>query len=186
MFDTTYVSKTLPLCPTEAAGIADLWHWGLDEISVGSRFVRAVDRLWVGAELSSVSPDPSAIRHTAGILWVCGRPVRVEFEIATWSATATTVAIRPVGRASIASTGRYARAAYRAVERVTQSLMLTHEHTEARSASFRAVRDVLLDRTFQWPARPGREAVAFASTSTARPGSPVVAAGSRFVQTTSS
>jgi hypothetical protein len=120
MFDTAYVSRTLPLCPTEAAGIADLWHWGLDEISVGSRFVRAVDRLWLGGELSSVSPDPSAIRHTPGILWVCGRPVRVEFEIAAWSATATTVAIRPVGRASVTSTGRYARAAYRAVERVAR------------------------------------------------------------------
>jgi hypothetical protein len=184
MFDTAYVSKTLPLGPAEAAGIADLWHWGLDEISVGSRFVRAVDRLWLGGELCAVSPDPSAIRHTPGILWVWGWPVRIEFEVAAWSATATTVAIRPVGRTPVTSTGRYARAAYRAVERVTQSLTLTQEHTVARSASFRSVRDVLLDRKFQWPARPGREAVAFASTPPA--GSPVVEAEGRFVQARSS
>jgi hypothetical protein len=161
MFDTAYISKKLPLCPAEAAGITDLWHRSLEETSIGSRYVRASRGLWVGAEMSSESSDPYSVRHSAGVLFVLGRPVRIELEIAQWSETETTVAIRPRAGMSILGTERYATAADRALEAVVEALARTKASASARTSSYRTVRDALLDRKFQWPARTGRDSVPF-------------------------
>ncbi len=64
MTDTAPVSSRLLLRPADAGGIADLWHRGLDETSVGSGYVRAVDGLWLGSDLvparSRGRPGPGA------------------------------------------------------------------------------------------------------------------------------
>jgi len=186
MFDSDYISKNIPLCPTEASGITDLWHRQLGEVSVGSRFVRAADRLWLSGEVRPGAHDQWPIRHIPGILWVRGRPVRVEFEISAWSATTTTVALRPQGWASIIDSERFGEAAYRAVEKVAGSLMVTHEVTLARTASFRSVRDVLVQGTFPLPDPPRRIPVPFVSLPAARRRSAPVITDGRYVQSRSS
>jgi hypothetical protein len=172
MFDTAYISKKLPLSPAEAGGITDLWHHSLEETSIGSRYVRASRGLWVGVEMSSESPDPYSVRHSPGVLFVLGRPVRIDFEIAQWSETETTVAIRPRAGMSILGTERYATAAHRALEAVVEALAQTKASASARTTSYRTVRDALLDRKFQWPARTGRDSVPFPSPVPAYAGDP--------------
>lgn len=172
MSDTAYTSKKLPLCPAEAGGITDLWHHGLEETSIGSRYVRAGRGLWLGAEMSTESPDPYSVRHSPGVLFVLGRPVRIEFEIAQWSETETTVAIRPRAGMSILRTDRYAAAADRALEAVVEALGQTKASATARTTSYRTVRDALLDRKSQWPARTGRDSVPFPAPVPAYAGDP--------------
>ncbi len=160
MFDTAYVSKKLPLCPAEAAEVTDRWHRSLNETSVGSRYVRGTRYLWVGRDLDVDSPDPMSLRHTPGVLFVLGRPVRVEFELMEWSTTETTLAIRPRAGASIIRTERYATAALRALEGVVEA-MATETTVAARIPSARSVSDALLERKLQWPARTERDIIPF-------------------------
>ncbi|HXQ62629.1 MAG TPA: hypothetical protein VN796_09865 [Acidimicrobiales bacterium] len=160
MFDTAYVSKKIPLCPVEAAAVTDLWHRSLNETSIGSRYVRGTRYLWMGRELSSSGPEGSALRHTPGVLFVLGRPVRIEFELTEWSATETTVAIRPRAGASIIRTERYASAALRALDGVAEALAWAQ--ASARTpVPVRSVSDALLERKLQWPARTERDIYPF-------------------------
>jgi hypothetical protein len=186
MFDTSYISKNVPLCPTEAAGITDLWYRQLDEVSVGSRFVRAADRLWLSGEVGPEAPEQWRIRHIPGILWVRCRPVRVEFEVSAWSATTTTVALRPQGWSSVIDTERFGEAAFRAVEKLAHSLTLMHELTLARTASFRSVRDVLVERKLQWPAASERNSGPFVPAPAPRRRPAQVTVDDRLVQSRSS
>jgi len=163
MFDTAYVSKKLPLCPAEASEVTDRWHRSLNETSVGSRYVRGTRYLWVGRDLSADSPDPVSLRHTPGVLFVLGRPVRVEFEVSQWSATETTLSIRPRAGASIIRTDRYATAALRALDGVAEAMAQTESVAPALAPApaVRSVSDALLERKLQWPARTERDAFPF-------------------------
>ena len=178
MFDTTYISRNIPFCPAEAATIADEWHRRLGETVKGSRFIRCADRLWLSTEMSRVDASRLGVRHAAGLLWVGGFPVPVEFELTAWSTTATTVAIRPRSTTTVISSGRYAAAAYRALEDVAQSFLITREGRSARADSYRSVRDMLLERKFQWPARTVPAPVPFLRSSPAKE-SPRVTVASR-------
>ncbi len=178
MSDTAFVSKTLLLRPAEAGGIADLWHRGLAETSVGSRYVRAGGGLWLGSDLMPADPDPAGLRRAPGILWMRCRPLRIEFGLDAWSETQTSVSIRPRALPSVVGTGRYARAVWRALEEVAEGLLQTNATVVARTASRRSVGEMLLDRKFEWPARAGRAAVPFEPGP--RPLPPVrIGAGSR-------
>jgi len=176
MFDTAYVSRNLPVCPAEAATIADEWHRRLGETAKGSRFIRCADRLWLRTELSPVDGDRLGVRRAAGILWVGGRPRAIEFELSVWSTTATTVAIRTRSTRSVIRSRRYAVTAYRALEDVAQSFLITRECRNARADSYRTVRDILLERKFQWPARTVPEPAPFPRPSPVEEKSPRVAA----------
>ncbi len=161
MFDTAYVSKKLPLCPAEAAEVTDRWHRSLNETSVGSRYVRGTRYLWVGRDLSADSPDPDSLRHTPGVLFVLGRPVRVEFEVSQWSATETTLAIRPRAGASIIRTDRYAAAALRALDGVAEAMGHAESVAAAPARAVRSVSDAMLERKLHWPARTERDVFPF-------------------------
>jgi hypothetical protein len=177
MSDTAYISRNVPLCPAEAATIADEWHRRLGETAKGTRFIRCADRLWLSTELSPVDSDRLGVRRASGILWVGGRPVPIEFELSAWSTTATTMAIRPRTTRPVFRSERYATTAYRALEIVAQSFMITRECRSVKADSYRTVRDILLDRKFEWPARTDR--VRFPFPSHAVEESPPVPAGSR-------
>ncbi len=151
MFDTAYISENLPLCPAEAAAIADVWHGGLGETTTWSHYVRGAERLWLGAELQRVGADRFGVRQVPGILWVRGLPVRIEFEMSAWSTGVTTMAIRPRGRLSIAGRSGYVEAAYRAVRDIARCFMETKESVETKQASSRAVTETVSERTFAWP-----------------------------------
>jgi hypothetical protein len=179
MFETAYISRTLPVGPAEAATLADDWQRRLGETARGSRFIRYVDRLWLSRELGPVEADRLGVRRAEGLLWVGGLPVPVEFELSVWSSTATTLAIRPRCPWPLARCGRYAAAAYRALEDVAQSLLITRECRSARAESYRTVREILLERKFQWPARTVPEPVPFPRLSPVEEESPRVAAASR-------
>jgi hypothetical protein len=179
MFDTTYISRNLPFSPAEAATVADEWHRRLGETAKGGRFLRCADRLWLSTELGPVDTDRLGVRRAEGLLWVSGLPVPIEFEMSVWSTTATTLAIRPRGQWSVARSGRYAAAAGRALDEVAQSFLITRQCRSARAESYRAVRDILLDRKFQWPARTVPEPVPFPRFSPVKEESPRVAAASR-------
>ena len=168
MSDTAYISRNISLCPAEAATLADEWHGRLGETAKSTRFIRCANRLWLSTELGGVDSDHLVVRHAAGILWVGTRPVPIEFEMSVWSSTVTTVAIRPRSRSSVIFSERYATAAHRALEYVVQSLMITRECRSARAGAYRSVRDTLLARKFEWPARHG---------AAADPVPPTVAAG---------
>jgi hypothetical protein len=163
MPETAVVSRTLLLRPADAGGIADLWHRGLDETSVGSRHVRAAAGLWLGSDLISVEPDPfSGLRRAPGILWVRCRPVRIQFSVDAWSETETVVSIAPRALPSVVRTERYATAASAALEVVANGLMQTNATVVARTARrSRSVAEMMRDRKFEWPARAGRDAVPF-------------------------
>jgi len=152
MFDSTYVSTTIPLGPAEAATVADHWHRRLAQTAKASRFVRGADRLWLAPELGPVEADRFGVRRAPGILWVGGLPVPIEFELTVWSATTTVLAIRPRGRTPLFGVGRYTTTAHRALEYVAQSFLITRECLSVRTEPYRSVKDALLERKFQWPA----------------------------------
>jgi hypothetical protein len=179
MFDTAYISRKLPVSPAEAATLADEWHRRLGQSTPGSRFIRYADRLWLSTELGPVDSDRLGVRQAAGLLWVGGLPVPIEFEMSVWSTTTTTLAIRPRGTWPVIRPRRYAATAYRALEHVTQSFLITRECRSARAESYRAVRDVLLERKFQWPGRTVPDPAPFPRPSQAEEESPRVRAVSR-------
>jgi hypothetical protein len=154
MFATTYISQKVPFAPAEAAAIADLWHARLGETR-WSHYVRGADRLWLGAELSRVHADRSGIREAPGILWVRGLPVPISFELSVWSTGMTSMAIRPRGRVPIVSRPSYDDAAYDALQNIARCFADTKESVATTKASYRAITETVLDRTFAWPTVSG-------------------------------
>jgi hypothetical protein len=178
MSDTAYISRNLSVCPAEAATLADEWQRRLGETAKGSRFIRYGNRLWLSSELSPIDGDRLGVRRATGLLWVAGRPRRIEFEMTVWSTTTTTLAIRPRSPKPVVFSLGYAAAAYRALEDVSQSLLITRECLNARADSYRSVREILLDRKFEWPARAVPDPAPFPRPAPVEEGSPRVTAAS--------
>jgi hypothetical protein len=179
MIDTAYISRNISLCPAEAATVADEWHGRLGQTAKSRRFIRCADRLWLSTELDGVDSDLDVVRHASGLLWVGTRPVAIEFEMSVWSSTVTTLAIRPKSRSSVIFSERYATTAHRALEYVVQSFMITRECRSARAEAYRSVRDTLLERKFEWPARTVPQPTPFPRPSQVEEESPRVTAASR-------
>ncbi|HEY5250344.1 MAG TPA: hypothetical protein VIJ09_01705 [Acidimicrobiales bacterium] len=118
----------------------------------------------------TIHADRLGIRQTPGILWVRGLPGPIEFELSVWSPTVTTMAIRPRGLVSMVGRPSYHAAAYRAVQNIARCFVDTKESVETLKASYRAVTETVLDRTFTWPTPSGE-------TSSLRP--TVTTAGGR-------
>jgi hypothetical protein len=179
MSDTAYISRNVTVCPAEAASLADEWQRRLGETAKGSRFIRSADRLWLRTELRPVDSNRLGVRQAQGLLWVGGRPVRIEFELTAWSTTETTVAIRPRGLRPVTGSQRFGAAAGRALDEVIQSLLITRECLSARADSYRSVRETLMERKFQWPAATVAEPVPFPRPGKVEEESLRVTAGSR-------
>lgn len=179
MIDTAYITRNISWCPAEAATVADEWHRRLCETAKSGRFIRGVDRLWLSTELGGVDSERLVVRRALGLLWVGRRPVPVEFEMSAWSTTATTVAIRPRSQSSVIFSERYATTAHRALEYVVQSLMITRECRSARAEAYRSVRETLLERKFEWPARTVPQPTPFPRPSQVEEEPPRVTAASR-------
>jgi hypothetical protein len=117
MFDTVYISKTLPLPVEEAGRVVDRWHSRLGRACRGLPFLRAGRRLWITPCLQGPTTDPFVLRRGRAVLWVGIRPVRVEFELVSVPGTAS-VAFFPRSLPPVIESGRYERAIHKAVDDV--------------------------------------------------------------------
>ena len=118
------------------------------------------------------------MRHAPGLLWVGGFPVPVEFETDGLVDHGDHGGHQAPGHHDGDLFRALRRAAYRALEDVAQSFLITREGLNARADSYRSVRDMLLERKFQWPARMVPAPVPFLRPSPAKE-SPRVTAASR-------
>ncbi len=119
MFGSAHASTQIPVRPSDGAAVADHWRGQLGQAPV-RRFVRPAARLRLWDGSSSSEPDPTPLRPIPAVLWVRGRPVSVYLELSAWSATSTTVAIRPRRLSLLIGTQRYATAAHRALDGIAE------------------------------------------------------------------
>jgi len=138
MFDNAHASMQIPVRPPDAAAVADHWRGQLGRAPV-RRFVRPAARLWLWDGSSSSEPDPTPVRPMPGVLWVRGRPVWVYLELSAWSATSTTVAIRPRRLSLLIGTQRYATAVHRALDGIAEGLRRADEALEDGRARLRCL-----------------------------------------------
>jgi hypothetical protein len=136
MSTSAYISRRLNLCPTEANAAITAWHRSLSRASNAKRFVRLPRGLWLATEPDRSSLDPLRVYAVPGVLWIGGRPLRIELEFTMWSSDACEAAIRPSGLAWPVHTQRYARRVTALLEGVVDSLVAP---TVAGDANVRAV-----------------------------------------------
>jgi len=120
MFDTVYVSAQIPSCASGAASAISDWHRTLTTSVLGRP---AAKNLWVAAEFIPQGANPHTVRRIAGCLLVWGVPVRVEIELAIWSADSCEVGLRPFNLRWPVSTERYRQAALSAVTEVAKGIV---------------------------------------------------------------
>jgi hypothetical protein len=137
MSTSAYISRRLNLCPTEASAAISAWHRNLSRANNASRFVRLPRGLWLATEPDRSSVDPLRVYAVPGVLWVNGRPLRIELEFTIWSSAACEAAIRPSGLAWPVHTERYARRVTALIEGVVDALVAP---SVAGNANVRAVR----------------------------------------------
>jgi hypothetical protein len=119
---TTYISIRLPSSPLAASEAIDAWHQRQPKLWRRSHLVRSRHDLWLRSEFDGEGADPTQLRRTSGVLWLQGRPVRVEFELSVWSDSITTMAIRPVRLRPVAWSDRYARSVERSLSAIASEL----------------------------------------------------------------
>jgi hypothetical protein len=137
MNTSAYISRRLNLCPAEASAAITAWHRNLSRANNAPRFVRLPRGLWLATEPDRSSVDPLRVYAVPGVLWISGRPLRIELEVTIWSSAACEAAIRPSGLAWPVHTQRYARRVTALLEGVVDSLVAP---TVAGDANVYAVR----------------------------------------------
>jgi hypothetical protein len=131
MFDTVYISKTLPLPVEEAASVVDHWHMRLTRACRGLPFLRAGRHLWMKPDLRGPTADPFALRRGRGVVWVGIRPVRVEFELVSLPGSAS-VAFFPCSLSPIVESRRYEKAIHGALDDVTAGVSGTQRFRDSQ------------------------------------------------------
>lgn len=125
MFDTVYISRPLPLAPSEAESTWDRWYSSLP-LTLTHR-VRPCRGLRTRPRVGAANADHLVLRHVRGTLWVLGRPVPVELELLVSSREATEVGLRPFHMQWPVTTTHYMESAFRVVQDVSDQI-----HSESR------------------------------------------------------
>jgi hypothetical protein len=95
MIPTAFVSRRLHMHPSTVPAVVTEWHRSLPSIAGVPGFVRLGPRLWLAREPRDGGPDPLQVYDVSGVLWLWGRPVRVELELSAWSSSGSQLSLRP-------------------------------------------------------------------------------------------
>lgn len=126
MFDTTYISKIIPLSRTEAICASDVWRRQVTTQQDGSRFVRATRRVWLRPVWNQRVSDRTELRLATGIAWYRAIPVRFQLEVSEWSGHKTILALRPRRFRRIATTQAYGQLVREALQAIAAELLEIH------------------------------------------------------------
>jgi hypothetical protein len=121
MAESTHITRRVSRDPAEAMVLAAGWHQGLCVVP-GTGQITCGNRLWLQPEPQPSGPDPLGLYAVRGVLWVCGRPVAVTFELSMWSTTEIQVGLRPKRLAWPVGTPGFARKASRALDEIAHVL----------------------------------------------------------------
>ena len=134
MTNTYFVSTKLNVHPSKLYSAVEKWHQSLPAVTPARR-VRFGSRFWLATTRRRASSDPLELYRVRGLLWLYGRPVRVELEFSIWSDTLSQVALRPADLAWPVRTERYRRRARQALEDVVTSVTSQCAPLVARSCA---------------------------------------------------
>ncbi len=121
MFDSVYISRPLPLAPSEAESAWDRWYGRLP--LTPTRRARPCRGLWTRPPVAAAHPDRLVLRHVRGTFWVLGRPVSVELELLVSSHEATEVGFRPFHLQWPVTTEHYMESACRVVQDLSDQIL---------------------------------------------------------------
>jgi len=142
MFQTTYISKIIPLSSTEATSAFDVWRRQVTTQQHRSRFVRAARRVWLRPIREQRVSDRTELRLTTGIAWCRAIPVRFQLEVAEWSGHKTVLALRPRRFRWIATTPAYGQLAREALQAIAAELLEIHAKELPTHLRLLSVREV--------------------------------------------
>jgi hypothetical protein len=118
--DSYLVSTRLSVHPSKLKSAVEQWHQSLPAGATAR--VRCGSRFWLAAKPDEASSDPLELYRVRALLWLFGRPIRVELEFSIWSDTVSQVALRPAKLTWPVCTERYGRRAARVLEDVVTAL----------------------------------------------------------------
>ena len=134
MTNTYFVSTKLNVHPSKLYSAVEKWHQSLPATTPARR-VRLGSRFWLATTRHQASSDPFELYRVRGLLWLYGRPVRVELEFSIWSDALSQVALRPANLAWPVCTEQYRRRATQALEDVVASVTSHPEPLVARTCA---------------------------------------------------
>ena len=118
MINSAFVSLRMPIHPASVQCQVGKWHQNLSPVVGPSGRVLVGRRLWLAADRRPPNPDRSQLYAVKGLLWMSGRPIRVDLEFSMWSATVTEVGLRPAHLLWPVRTERYGRQAAQLLEEI--------------------------------------------------------------------
>ena len=121
MTNTYVVSTRLNVHPSKLNSAVECWYESLPAVAFPRR-VRVGSRLWLATTRHQASSDPLELYRVQGVLWLYGRPIRVELEFSIWSDTVSQVALRPANLAWPVRTEQYERRAAQVLDDVVASV----------------------------------------------------------------
>ena len=107
--DSAYLSRRLHIHPVDAVTALQGWHRDLPLVRVAPQYRRLADGLWLSTDPEPIIFDAQLLHAIRGVIWMCGRPIRVLLEITRWSSSECEAAIRPMSLAWPVCSDRYDR-----------------------------------------------------------------------------
>jgi hypothetical protein len=121
VLDSYVVSTTLNVHPRDVRRAATQWHQSLPACATGGS-VRFTRRFWLATKPDEASVDPLEYYRVRGIVWLFGRPIRVELAFSIWSDTVSELTLRPATLTWPVCTEHYEIRAVRLLEDVASSV----------------------------------------------------------------
>jgi hypothetical protein len=126
VFKTTYSSKILPLSPTEANCVSEVWRRQVVSRQHGSRFLRPTRRVWLRPAWNQRVGDGTERQLATGVAWCRANPVRFQVEVTEWSGNKTVLALRSRKFRRIATTTTYGQLVREALQAIAAELLDIH------------------------------------------------------------